>query len=165
MNAMPLGIPADVYQSSAAAWAVGGAVEVAGGAGVEPLVVAGRRHHGAVVVRPAIAAIVDERPPLGGELGLAAALGERREEAGLGGDGLVDAELVEQPQAALDVPVGAARVAAQVVEHAEDVLDAARREPVAAAPGERRGRVDRGSGPIELAEDDGEDRVGDPDDG
>ena len=99
------------------------------------------------------------------ELDLPTPLGERPEEPRLGRHGLVDAELVDEAQAALDVAVGAARVAAEVVDHAEHVLDAARREPVPTPPGERGGGGDRGSCPIGLAEDDGEDGVGDPDDG
>ena len=143
---------------------IGRPVEIACRTGVEPFVIACRRQHGAVVVRPCIASTADEGSPLGRELRLPAAIRERREEAGLGGDHLVHAELVEQPQTPFDVPVRSLRVVAQLVEDAEDVLDAAGREPVAAASGEGHRRLDRRFGASDVAEHDSGDRVRHPHD-
>ena len=143
----------------------GSSPDVAGGERGDALAVARRGDDGAVVVGPPIATVGHERPPLRGEVRLVAPLGERSEQPRLGGHGLVQAELVEQSQALLDVAVCGRRVALEVGDHPAHVRDPAQREPVATALGERQRRVSEGPGAIELAERDGEDAVGDPHDG
>ena len=91
-------------------------------------------------------------------------MGERDEEPGLGRHRVVDAELVDEAQALLDVPVGRSRVATKIGEHALDVFEPAAREALTEPVGDRAGVVDVRHRPAHVALGDGQHRIGDPGD-
>ncbi len=121
---------------------VGGTLVAAGRARGETDVVVRRREHTAVEVGGVDRCALHERAPRRRQAVLAGSMGERDEEPGLGRHRVVDAELVDEAQALLDVPVGRSRVATKIGEHALDVFEPAAREALTEPVGDRAGVVD-----------------------
>ena len=126
---------------------VGGTLEAASRARCKTDVVVRRREHTAVEVCGAIAAALHERAPRRRQAVLAGSMSERDEEPGLGRHRVVDAELVDEAQALLDVPVGRSRVATKIGEHALHVFESAAREALTEPVGDRERRRRRAPPP------------------
>ena len=87
------------------------------------------------MARETTAAARDERAPLRSKIGLAAFLGQIHEKAGLCGDLLSHAELVEESEATFGVPVCSVGIAGRSGEQPVDPFHTAPHEAVAALDG------------------------------
>ena len=110
-------------------------LEVAHLPGRGALAVARRRSEQDIVPGLTAGAAGDERSPLARQVGLAAALGQFREQTGLRRDLMTHAELVEVLKPAFDVPVRTLDIAFGVGEQAFDPLRPTADESVTAVLG------------------------------